>query len=89
MQLPGDSRTLAFLRMQEAATQIAKPLVAFSKLLLTGEKVAFGTAPAPALNEQSCDERGLKEENTDCAERRALAASYPAELGLRCIPEFI
>jgi DNA polymerase len=23
-------------------------------------------------------------ENTDCAERRALAASYPAELGLRC-----
>ena len=28
-------------------------------------------------------------EHTDCAERRALAASYPAELGLRCIPEFI
>jgi DNA polymerase len=28
-------------------------------------------------------------ENSDCAERRAIAASYPAELGLRCIPEFI
>src|SRR5688572_18171207 len=51
VQLPGDSRALAFLRMQQPAAQVAKSLVTRSKRLLAGAKFALGAVSPHAVNE--------------------------------------
>src|SRR6516162_2031767 len=63
VQLAGDTCALRFLRAEQAATEIANPLVAGAQFLGAVARLSFSEQSPPLLNQQTDDESRLREQH--------------------------
>src|SRR5262249_38906264 len=63
VQLAGDVRPLALLRLDQPRAEIADAIVARAQALLTVDQPLLGTAPPATLHQQARNQRGLREEH--------------------------